>query len=239
MLTMIFSLIFANIAYAAQQSDDPYETYNRHMYAFNDQIDRAILKPVAKAYNFVLPSFVRTGIDNFFSNLDEVPSIINDLLQAEFYHATSDTWRFAINSTFGIGGFFDPASKIGLEEHYNDLGLTFAKWGYESSSYFVLPILGPRTVRDSLGVGGDFFALSVYPYIVNRPVRFGLVTLWLIEYRAQLLQFDSTINALAFDPYVFQRNAYLQHRTAAIRENNGEPENADAVSHGVVLIPAN
>ena len=129
---------------------DPYEPFNRVMYNFNDFIDRALLKPAAKLYNKIMPIPLRKGISNIFSNLDNIPTVANDVLQTNFYQAASDSWRFAINSTVGIAGFFDVAEDLGLERNFEDLGLTFAQWGWKTSNYLVLPFIGPSTVRDGL-----------------------------------------------------------------------------------------
>ena len=219
------SLVAISYAYAADVPNyDPYETYNRHAYAMNETLDKAIFKPVAVAYKTVLPTPVRTGISNFFSNLGEIPTIINDLLQGKFEQASSDSWRFFFNSTIGIGGLIDVAEDIGLAHHSQDLGLTFAHWGYESSSYIVLPILGPSTVRDAFALPVTYSYLIVYPYIDDVRLRNSLLTLNFINQRAQLLQFDETIQQASFDPYTFQRNAYLQRRDYLIK-NSKAPQN--------------
>jgi phospholipid-binding lipoprotein MlaA len=201
----------------ATDPQDPYENYNRHAFQMNDTLDRNILKPVARAFN-ALPYPVPQGVRHFFNNLAEIPTIVNDLLQGEFLHATSDTWRFAVNSTIGIGGLCDVASKMQLKPHDNDFGITLAKWGYKSSAYFVLPILGPSTIRDSIGVVPDYNVFSVYPYIYPLTARYGLIALNGVSKRADFLNFEGVVDQLAIDPYVFQRDAYLQHRQAEIND---------------------
>jgi len=217
-------LLLSNLALAASKNnnvnpDDPYETYNRHAYALNQGLDKAIFKPVATVYNAALPGFARQGVNNFFSNLDNLPTIINDLLQGEFLQATTASWRFVVNSTFGVAGLFDVATPIGLEQHNNDLGLTLAKWGYTDSAYLILPIFGPQTVRDAVALPVNLQFFTVYPYIQNATWRNSLLVLWFVDTRAQLLRYDSTIQILSFDPYVFERNAYLQHRAAKIKRS--------------------
>ena len=211
----LYLLLVSSSAFAIDSdndaNNDPYENYNRHAFKLNQTLDKIFFKPVATVYKTILPWPITKGIGNFFSNLEQVPTIINDLLQGEFYDATSDTWRLLINTTVGIGGLVDVASKIDLPSHHRDFGLTLAKWGYTSSAYLVLPILGPRTVR------GVF---SVYLYINDIAWRNGLTWASFVNARAQLLDFDQTIKQASFDPYVFQRNAYLQRRNYVIRKNS-------------------
>jgi phospholipid-binding lipoprotein MlaA len=210
-------LSLVNIAHAATIDapiSDPYENFNRHAYKLNDTLDRAILKPVAKVYKTILPWPVTKGISNFFGNLNDIPTTANDLLQAKFYQATSDAWRIVINSTVGLGGLVDVASKIGLEKHHEDLGLTFAHWGHRSSNYFVIPLFGPSTVRDTIARPINFFYLTVYPYINDTSFRNQLWLGSVVSDRADALAFDKVIKEASFDPYIFQRNAYLEYRRA-------------------------
>lgn len=221
--SLLIGLLLLNTSYvhaADGSNNDPYKTYNHHAYAMNNTLDKVIFKPVSIAYKTILPTPVRTGVSNFFSNLGEIPTIINDLLQGKFEQATSDSWRFFFNSTIGIGGLIDVAEDIGLPHHTQDLGLTFAHWGYQSSSYIVLPILGPSTVRDALALPMSYSYLAVYPYIDDVSLRNSLSALHFINQRAQLLQFDETIQQASFDPYTFQRNAYLQRRNYLIKNGN-------------------
>jgi phospholipid-binding lipoprotein MlaA len=214
-----FGILFFCLAYFsgafAQSSDanDPFENYNRHMYTINDTIDRAVFKPVATLYQTVTPQFVRTGVTNFFNNLEIVPTVVNDTLQANFCATSRDSWRFIINSTAGVGGLLDPATKLGFPQNEQDFGLTMARWGYTSSSYLILPLFGPSTVRDTLGLPVDYVG-SAYPY-------FDTATSWVltstdsINERSNVLNYDN-LRAQAFDPYVAIRNAYMQYRDNAI-----------------------
>jgi phospholipid-binding lipoprotein MlaA len=206
---------------------DPYENYNRHAFKLNQKLDRFIFKPIAKVYTNVLPFRIRQGINNFFINLDSVPTVINDLLQGKIYYAVSDSWRFLINSTVGIGGLVDVGSRIGLPYRPQDFGLTLAKWGYTSSAYFVIPILGPNTIRDTFAWPIHYSIFSVYPYINDIYVRNSLLGTYFINTRAQLLNFDQTIKQASLDPYVFQRNAYLQHRNYRIKQNQSRQTSDD------------
>lgn len=226
-LGLCLLLLVALPASAEDTNNDPYENYNRHAFKLNQTLDTIFFKPIATVYKIVLPWPVTKGISNFFSNLEQVPTIINDLLQANFYDATTDTWRLLINTTVGIGGFVDVASYINLPAHSQDFGLTLAKWGYRSSAYFVVPILGPRTVRDAISWPINYGVFSVYPYINDISWRNGLSAGSFINARAQLLDFDQTIRQASFDPYVFQRNAYLQRRNYLIRQNSNIANNAD------------
>jgi phospholipid-binding lipoprotein MlaA len=227
-------LLLATPVFAANEKNnnpnadiDPYENFNRHAFKLNQTLDKVFFKPVATVYKTIVPRPVTKGVGNFFSNLEQVPTIINDLLQANFYAATSDTWRFVINTTIGIGGFVDVASHMDLPAHSQDFGLTLAKWGYRSSAYLVVPILGPRTIRDTVAWPINYGVFSVYPYINDIAWRNGLTAGSFVNARAQLLEFDQTIKQASFDPYVFQRNAYLQRRNYLIQQN----EHADASSN--------
>jgi phospholipid-binding lipoprotein MlaA len=199
---------------------DPYEPFNRVMYSFNDLVDKTVLKPTATLYVKIVPKPVTKGIGNFFSNVDTVPTIANDLLQANFYQATSDSWRLIINTTIGIGGFFDVATNMGLEHNTEDLGLTFARWGYKHSNYLVLPFLGPLTVRDALAWPINYEFLTVYPYVNPVRTRYIIYGISLVSKRADLLHYQDVFQQAAIDKYAFMRNAYLQRRAYLIERNN-------------------
>lgn len=198
-------------AHRPNSVSDPLETYNRTVYGFNTAIDKVILRPVAKAYAFLVPSPVAQGIGNFFSNLSQITTVANDILQANTRYIVRDTGRFAINSTVGILGIFDVASRAGLEKHTEDFGLTLAKWGVKDSPYFVIPLLGPSTIRDAVSLPIDYYALSAWPYIKPSGTRSALYTLQGIHQRKLLLAADKLVDE-AFDSYVFVRSAYLQKR---------------------------
>ncbi len=212
----LMALLAASLSgcFNANNPDDPYENYNRKMYAVNSQLDRFILKPVAKTYNFILPSFAKTGVRNFFTNLNEVPTVGNDVLQANTLWAASDSWRFLINTTIGIGGLFDVATKMNIPHHSQDFGLTLAKWGVEQSPYLIIPVLGPATSRDTFAIPPQI-AMSVPTYVNNDWVAYGLPALNIVSKRADLLPTDKVIDE-AFDPYIFVRSAYMQRRKAEI-----------------------
>jgi phospholipid-binding lipoprotein MlaA len=190
---------------------DPFEAYNRAMFDFNRTIDKLTIKPVAEVYDAILPNPVKTGVSNFFDNLDETSTVANDLLQLKIGWAIADTWRFIFNSTLGIGGLFDVATHFRLKRREQDLGLTFARWGMKNSSYFVIPILGPSTIRDGIGLLIDYRYLMVYSYVHPWEAELGLSGTNFIRLRVDLLPTDELIER-AFDPYILVRNAYLQRR---------------------------
>jgi phospholipid-binding lipoprotein MlaA len=212
---------------------DPYENYNRHAFEMNQKLDKVIFKPVATAYNTVLPWPAKKGISNFFGNLNMIPTVINDILQGNIRNTASDSWRFVINSTVGIFGLVDVAASIDLPDHSEDLGLTLAKWGYKDSHYLVLPIFGPSTVRDALALPVDYEVTSVYPYINPISLRYSLISLNFTSKRAQLLDYEDVINQASFDPYVFQRNAYLQRRAYLIQQNSQDQTDPYVDDHPV------
>jgi len=193
---------------------DPYENFNRPVYSFNHQLDKLILKPVARGYTQVLPAPVRAGVNHFYSNLNMVPTIVNDVLQAQGTRAILDSWRLFINSTLGIGGILDVANTFSLPPHSNDLGITFAKWGDTHSPFIMVPFLGPTTVRDGFGMLFDC-VFTPYFYISPTSIVWGLLALRYVDLRSQLLDTDKLLDD-ALDPYTMFRDAYMQHRNAVI-----------------------
>ncbi|OGT65579.1 MAG: hypothetical protein A3J38_04115 [Gammaproteobacteria bacterium RIFCSPHIGHO2_12_FULL_45_9] len=207
---------------------DPYESVNRKIFNFNDALDRAILKPVATFYNKVMPRPLNRGVHNFFNNIWNVTTLVNDLLQIRFQQAASDAWRLTINTTVGIAGFFDVASYMGLQQSYNDFGLTLARIGYVNSNYIVVPFFGAGTIRDVAGWPVDYFLFSVYPYVRPLEVQYGIYALNVVDRRAHYLQYDEVMREAALDKYAFVRSAYLQRRAHLIElqkqglaDNNG------------------
>lgn len=204
----------------AEDQQDHWERFNRVMFRFNDTLDRVILKPLATLYNAIVPKPLVRGIRNFFANVDNLPTIPNDVLQGNFYQAIRDTWRLGINTTVGILGFFDPASHIGLGPNREDFGLTLAQWGYRHSGYLVVPFLGPTTVRDLIGFPVDYYVFSIYPWINPPSTRYALYGLGLLSRRAELLTYQNVMQQAALDRYIFVRNAYMQHRAWLIERNH-------------------
>ncbi|HQT81362.1 MAG: hypothetical protein B7Z60_07615 [Ferrovum sp. 37-45-19] len=191
---------------------DPLQSYNRTMYSINDTVDSYVIKPVAKGYKAVTPNVMREGISNFFSNIGDITVFINDLLQGKLTQGGEDAGRFVVNTTAGIVGFFDVAKHIGLEKHNEDFGQTLAVWGWEDSPYLVLPLLGPSTIRDGLGL------VAAYPFsfYANSHASTTHLTeigaLEVVNTRAGLLAASNVLNTAALDPYTFVRDAYLQRR---------------------------
>ena len=196
--------------------EDPWEGFNRRVFAFNDVLDRYALKPVATGYKTVTPQPVQTGVGNFFSNLGEIRTAINSLLQGKPANAGLATSRFLINSTVGIGGLLDYATHMEITAEREDFGQTLAVWGWEDSRYLVLPLLGPRTLRDASGFPLDIAAHPI-TYMDDHQLRAGLTALDIVHLRAGLLDQESLIRG---DRYRFIRDAYLQRRQFEI--NDGE-----------------
>lgn len=202
----------------ASFNKDPLERFNRVMFVFNDYLDFYLIKPVAELYNAIMPKPLNQGVHNFFNNLGEIPTVANDLLQLNLYQMAKDASRFGINTTMGIGGIFDIASRMHLPYFQNDFGLTLARWGYKDSSYLVLPVLGSNTIRDGIGIPVDYFEFSVYPYIKPQSTRYKVLGLFMVDHRANLLQFEPILEEAAIDKYIFMRNAYMQHRAFEIEQ---------------------
>lgn len=198
---------------------DPWERYNRSMYGFNDAVDTAVVKPVATVYRNLLPSPVRTGVGNFFGNLGDVWSFVNNVLQAKPEGALSSFWRVVINSTVGLGGVLDPATEMRLDRRREDFGQTLGRWGVPPGPYFVLPVLGPSTLRDSAALPVDFYG-SVVGHVSDIPVRNSLIALQMVDTRATVLGATELLDAAALDPYTFQRDAYLQKRRNDVYDGN-------------------
>lgn len=191
--------------------DDPYESINRKIYAFNMEFDGMVLRPAAKMYATVIPAKVRAGVNNAYNNVNMLPTIANDILQAKGNFFIKDIWRFAINSTLGVVGIFDPASTFGLPPHSNDLGLTFAAWGDKKSPYIMLPFLGPSTIRDGMGMLFDYTFFTPYPYLPSDALIYALMGLRYVDLRSQMVDTEKLMSE-AIDKYAFMRDAYLQHR---------------------------
>jgi phospholipid-binding lipoprotein MlaA len=209
-------LVCTSVAAADEAPNpDPWEGLNRKIYAFNDFADRYFMKPVAKGYKKVTPNFLKRSISNFFSNLSYPLVAVNQMLQGKFRLSASDTGRFIVNTTLGIGGLFDPATPAGLPSHDEDFGQTFAKWGFHSGPYLVLPFLGPSDVRDGIGSGVNFYAQPMRYLIDDEKTRYSLTALNFIQIRAGLLD---TEQFLGGDRYVFLRDAYLQRRDYLIHD---------------------
>lgn len=227
-LLLLLVLVSGCASVPDEQADprDPLESYNRAMYKFNRVVDDAVLKPVAKGYKAITPEPVDRGVTNFFNNLADVTSALNNLFQFKLSRAGSDLGRLAVNTTIGILGFRDVATDMGLPSYKEDFGQTFGYWGDDSSPYLVLPFLGPSTIRDTIGLGGDIAANPLF-YIDNRSVTWGLTGLDVTDTRADLLKAGDILEEAAIDPYAFTRDAYLQHRRDKIFDGNPPEEEDD------------
>lgn len=199
--------------------DDPLESFNRAMYSFNDTLDQAILKPVAQGYNAALPDPVNKSVSNFFSNLEDVVVVFNDLLQFKIEQALSDTARVFFNSTIGVFGLFDVASGMDMPKHDEDFGQTLGYWGVDTGAYIVWPFFGPSNVRDTVGSISDAYVNPLYD-ITPRDTQTGLVIVDVIDTRAGLLSASKILKEAALDPYLFVRDAYLQRRQSLVYDGN-------------------
>ena len=205
----------------AKSPRDPLENFNRTMFTFNDAVDAKVLKPVAEVYKQVLPTFVQIGVGNFFSNLGDVWTGVNNVLQGKGADGASDLMRFAINSSLGIGGLIDIASNAGLPRHKEDFGQTLGKWGVISGPYLVLPLLGPSTVRDALVLPIEWKG-DLWSY--KDPVRWRNVgaAVRVVDGRAAALDASNLIEEAALDRYEFVRDAYLQRRQNTVDDGDSD-----------------
>ncbi|MDZ7754266.1 MAG: VacJ family lipoprotein [Gammaproteobacteria bacterium] len=224
--TALLALLVTGCATAPEHVDprDPWEGFNRSVHAFNTDFDRGIGKPLAETYKLVTPEPVDTAVTNFFGNIGDLLVLINNLLQGKPGDAASDGGRVLMNTTFGILGFIDVASSVGLEAHNEDFGQTFGVWGIEPGPYVVLPFLGPHTVRDAVGwyVG---FEVDDYWEFKDRDTRRALLALELVDMRADLMRTTNIVETAALDQYAFIRDAYLQRRQFLIYDGDPPEQN--------------
>lgn len=199
---------------------DPLESYNRSMTSFNEQVDAMVLKPVAIAYQDVTPAPVRTGVSNFFANIGDVWSFVNNVLQFRLEAAASTFMRVNVNTFMGLGGVLDIASELGIDRYKQDFGLTLGRWGMGTGPYLVLPILGPSTVRDTFALPVDFKG-NVVSYVDPVSARNSLYALRIVDTRANLLRAGSVLDSAALDKYSFTRDVFLQVRSQAVEPLNG------------------
>ncbi|OGT45564.1 MAG: hypothetical protein A3E82_00355 [Gammaproteobacteria bacterium RIFCSPHIGHO2_12_FULL_38_11] len=203
----------------AATNNDPLEGYNRFMFAFNHDIDRVAIRPAAQTYKFITPVVLQKGVTNFFNNTFEITTFPNDFLQGNFKYMAVDLWRFVINTTLGVGGLFDIATRIGIHPHMETFGLTLAKWRQGAPSpYFVVPIFGPATIEGAFGLAGNAM-MTPWPYFKSNYITYIPPTVGLISLRAEYLAADKLIDN-AFDPYLFVRDAFLQRNKQRIESNN-------------------
>ena len=220
----VLSVSLSSVTAFADESElqDPWEGFNRGVFNFNESLDRAILKPVAQGYRFIMPDVAEQGVSNFFDNLRDVVTFFNNVLQLKPAEATQDLSRVLINTTIGIGGLFDVATAMDIPKNDEDFGQTLGAWGVESGPYLVLPLFGPSTVRDGVGIIPDMY-LDPLNQVESDELRYGLKVLKVVDKRASLLDREGVITG---DRYTFIRDAYLQKREFEV--NDGRVEfNAD------------
>jgi phospholipid-binding lipoprotein MlaA len=217
---------------------DPWERFNRTTFKVNDALDRAILRPTARAYVKVMPKVIRTGVSNVFENLETVTTLINDTLQGKIRAAGQDTARLLLNSTLGLGGLLDPATDAGVDKNDEDFGQTLGKWGVKSGPYLMVPLFGPSTLRDLPARGVDTFTDPSH-YLEDDSTRYTITAVEVIDLRAGLLSLDDQLNQ-SFDRYAFVRNAWLQRREYKVRDGDveDEPLDEDAMMNETPEAPA-
>ena len=204
----------------AASEEDPWESFNRPIFRFNDTVDTYALKPIAQGYRAVTPQFLEDGVHNVFGNIGDVGNLANNLLQGKLHNAGVDTGRLIFNTTFGVLVFFDVAKHIGLRKNDEDFGQTLGVLGLNSGPYLVIPLLGPSTVRDATGRVPDSF-LTPYPYMDHVPTRNVTRGVQVVDTRANLLQAERLVSG---DKYIFIRNAYLQSREFKVKDGQVEDD---------------
>jgi phospholipid-binding lipoprotein MlaA len=210
-----------------RKGPDPLEPLNRSVYGFNDAADRVVLKPLATVYTEVVPLPVRGGVTNFFGNFRDVTTAVNGLLQGKFKQAASDAGRVAVNTSVGLLGVFDVASRLGLAKHDEDFGQTFGYWGVPEGPYLVLPFLGPSTVRDGLGLLPEFYLTDPQFFVFDEPPgEWIALGVRYVNFRANLFEAEKVFREAAFDEYAFLRDGYLQRRRSLIFDGS-LPEGAE------------
>jgi phospholipid-binding lipoprotein MlaA len=226
---LMLSVLMMTACASIQQTErvekiDPFERVNRAVFSFNETADQYVIKPIAEGYKFVLPELVRTGVTNFFSNINDVLIGANNLLQGKPANAASDIGRFFINSTVGILGLFDVATDMGLDKNREDFGQTLGVWGFSDGPYIVLPFFGASNVRDTVGfvvdVETDFM---INTNKLNSDEKIAINSLRIINRRADLLDAGQLLEDAAFDKYSFLRDGYLQRRRNQIYDGNPPP----------------
>ena len=226
---LMFSVIMMTGCATIQQNErvakiDPFEPMNRAVFSFNEAADDYVIKPIAQAYKFVLPEFVRTGVTNFFSNINDVLIAANNLLQAKPVEAANDIGRFLINSTIGVLGLFDVATDMGLDKNREDFGQTLGVWGFSDGPYVVLPFFGASNVRDTVGLAVDIETdFMINTNKLNSDEKIAVNALRVINRRAELLDAGQLLEDAAFDKYSFLRDGYLQRRRNQVYDGNPPP----------------
>ena len=218
---LLSSLLLAGCATTGGEPRDPWEGMNRKTFAFNDALDRAVLKPVAQGYQKVVPAPAREGVNNFYENLEDIATSLNNFLQGKPGQGLSDAGRFIVNTTLGVFGLWDVATPMGLEKHYEDFGQTLGVWGVQPGPYLVIPLLGPSTLRDAPAKAVDpSWYYSNSRLLDNGREYWGFWALDKVRTRAGLLQSEKILDDAALDKYTFIRDAWLQRRRNAVYDGN-------------------
>jgi phospholipid-binding lipoprotein MlaA len=220
---ILASLLPLALGGCATQGDpsDPLEPMNRAIHNFNEGVDRAVIKPVATGYDTVMPGFAKTGVRNFFSNLNDVTVLANDILQLKLEQGTSDFMRLAVNSTFGLLGLLDIASEMGLRKHEEDFGQTLGRWGVGAGPYLVLPFVGPSSIRDTAGFVVDTEYVDLVRNHDHIATRNSALALRVVSRRSDLLDAKEAVDSAALDGYEFMRDFYLERRQGLVYD--GKP----------------
>lgn len=199
---------------------DPLENFNRGAFNFNKAVDKKLFNPIAEVYDAILPKVVNEGVTNIFSNMNDLSVIANDILQFKFKQAFSDILRFVVNSSLGILGFFDVSTDAGLEKHREDFGQTLAKWGFDSGPFFIIPLLGPTTLRGSMSLIVDGVLLNPTTYIRDTGYSSGLMALQYMDFKADLLSTGELLGIAAVDEYGFLKSVFLQYRDNLVHDRS-------------------
>jgi len=232
LLTIVLPLLVLGGCASGQRSPDerdPLEGMNRAIYGFNSGLDTVIIHPVVTGYDYVTPKPVKKGVSNFFGNLGDFVTVVNDILQGKFEQGLEDTSRVLWNTTLGIGGLFDPATSMGLPKHREDFGQTLGVWFSKDDPgpYLVLPVLGPSTFRDGIGLIGDIYTWPVFWLTKNPYITWGLAGVAYVDIRSQLLASEGVLETAALDPYAFYRDGYFQHRRNLVWDGNAPDADDD------------
>ena len=230
----LLALTSALAGCASGPKHDPLEPYNRGMTEFNDTVDSVVLKPVATVYQNATPALVRTGVSNFFTNIGDAWSFVNNALQLRPEGTLNSAVRFTVNTFFGLGGLLDIAGEMGVDRHKQDFGLTLGRWGVPPGPYVVLPLMGPSTVRDTLAMPVDWKGNLLHT-VDPTASRYSFYGLRLVDTRANLLRASTVLDAAALDKYTFTRDIYLRvrHQNTAPPQGRGDGTSSGA-SDGVL-----
>jgi phospholipid-binding lipoprotein MlaA len=232
MLAVGTTVMLSGCATSTANPRDPFEKFNRAVFNFNDAVDRTALKPAATAYKNVTPDFVQTGVNNFFGNLSDLWSSVNNFAQLKGQDGLNDFTRFAVNSTLGLAGVLDIATPAGLRKHNEDLGQTLGYWGVPPGPYLMLPLLGPSTIRDTAVLPGDWWG-DGWTHVNDVPWRNSGIVLRAVDQRASVLDASNLLEDAALDRYEFIRDGYLQRRSSKVLDTDKAQVRAEKVQERI------